>query len=145
MHKTMAKILALTAFLSLLSLLVIAQQTEQKKEKEEDHVCPVKANAEEVTNKKCPVTAEEVSKEARVEYKGQYVYFCCVHCIPKFNKDPESYISKMSKEDQEAIKANEKCPISDEPVDKSVFTEYKGRKVYFCCQGCLDKFKKKHS
>jgi Cu(I)/Ag(I) efflux system membrane fusion protein len=27
------------------------------------------------------------------------------------------------------------------PIDKNVFTEYKGKKVYFCCPACIDKFK----
>jgi YHS domain-containing protein len=26
-------------------------------------------------------------------------------------------------------------------IDKNVYTEYEGKKVYFCCPGCIDKFK----
>src|SRR3972149_1469438 len=34
------------------------------------------------------------------------------------------------------------CPVMDgNPIDKNVFTEYKGQKVYFCCPACIDKFK----
>jgi YHS domain-containing protein len=34
------------------------------------------------------------------------------------------------------------CPIMDgNPIDKQYFTEYQGKKVYFCCPGCEDKFK----
>ena len=33
------------------------------------------------------------------------------------------------------------CPIMGAPIDKNVFTEYQGQKVYFCCAGCVDKFK----
>ena len=34
------------------------------------------------------------------------------------------------------------CPIMvGKPIDKAVFTEYKGKKVYFCCPGCDSKFK----
>lgn len=33
------------------------------------------------------------------------------------------------------------CPIMGKPIDKSVFTEYQGQKVYFCCPGCIEKFK----
>ncbi len=28
------------------------------------------------------------------------------------------------------------------PIDKSVFTEYKGKKVYFCCPACIEEFNK---
>jgi YHS domain-containing protein len=27
------------------------------------------------------------------------------------------------------------------PINKELYTEYKGKKVYFCCPGCEDKFK----
>ncbi len=33
------------------------------------------------------------------------------------------------------------CPIMDSPIDKALFTEYKGKKVYFCCSPCEEKFK----
>ena len=33
------------------------------------------------------------------------------------------------------------CPIMGMAVDKSVYTEYKGKKVYFCCAGCINTFK----
>ncbi len=33
------------------------------------------------------------------------------------------------------------CPVMGGVIDKSVFTEYKGKKVYFCCPGCIDMFK----
>jgi len=32
------------------------------------------------------------------------------------------------------------CPIMDSPINKAFFTEYKGKKVYFCCPGCKEKF-----
>ncbi len=35
------------------------------------------------------------------------------------------------------------CPIMGNPVNKEVFTEHKGKKVYFCCAGCIDKFNAK--
>lgn len=34
-----------------------------------------------------------------------------------------------------------KCPVSGEPVDKKVFVEAGGMKVYFCCQKCEGKYK----
>ena len=33
------------------------------------------------------------------------------------------------------------CPVMGGPVNKAVFTEYEGKKVYFCCPGCDEKFK----
>jgi len=33
------------------------------------------------------------------------------------------------------------CPIMGTAINKALFTEYKGKKVYFCCPECEEKFK----
>ena len=34
------------------------------------------------------------------------------------------------------------CPVMDgNKIDKNVFIEYEGKKVYFCCPDCIEKFK----
>jgi len=35
------------------------------------------------------------------------------------------------------------CPIMGRTINKDIFTEYKGKKVYFCCPGCKEKFEAK--
>lgn len=97
-----------------------------------------------VTNKLCPVSGGPVVEKYRTEYKGQYVYLCCEGCVNEFNKSPETFVAKMSKEEQEAIKTNATCPVSGEPIDQKRFVEFEGRKVYFCCEHCVDKYKKDH-
>ncbi|MEN6308818.1 MAG: YHS domain-containing protein [Anaerohalosphaeraceae bacterium] len=35
------------------------------------------------------------------------------------------------------------CPVMvGKPIDKNLFVEYKGKKVYFCCKGCIAEFNK---
>lgn len=34
------------------------------------------------------------------------------------------------------------CPVMAGPIDKNVFVEYKGKKVYFCCPACKGEFEK---
>jgi YHS domain-containing protein len=39
--------------------------------------------------------------------------------------------------------ANQKeCPILGGPVNKNVYADYKGKRVYFCCPPCVSKFNK---
>ena len=34
------------------------------------------------------------------------------------------------------------CPVMGNPIDPEVSIEHKGRKVYFCCKPCIEKFEK---
>ena len=34
------------------------------------------------------------------------------------------------------------CPVMGGKIDKNVYTDYQGKRIYFCCSGCLDDFKK---
>lgn len=34
------------------------------------------------------------------------------------------------------------CPVMGGAINKDLFTEYKGKKVYFCCAGCKEQFEK---
>jgi YHS domain-containing protein len=35
------------------------------------------------------------------------------------------------------------CPVmKDQPLNKEIFVEYKGKKVYFCCESCKAAFEK---
>ena len=34
------------------------------------------------------------------------------------------------------------CPVLAGNIDKSIYVDYKGKRIYFCCQGCDAEFKK---
>lgn len=35
-----------------------------------------------------------------------------------------------------------KCPIRGSAVNKRVYTDYKGKRIYFCCPPCIPEFKR---
>ena len=35
-----------------------------------------------------------------------------------------------------------KCPVLGNPVNKNVYTDYNGKRIYFCCPPCIKTFKK---
>jgi YHS domain-containing protein len=39
-------------------------------------------------------------------------------------------------------KAQETCPVMGGTIDKSVYTDYNGMRIYFCCTACSEPFKK---
>ena len=34
------------------------------------------------------------------------------------------------------------CPVRGGKINKDLYTDYKGQRIYFCCPGCPDIFKK---
>jgi len=35
-----------------------------------------------------------------------------------------------------------KCPVMGGKIDEKIFADYQGKRIYFCCTGCLEEFKK---
>ena len=57
---------------------------------------------------------------------------------------PSMMTSPADAPEEQAIMPGEQthCPVMGNPINKEVFVEYKGKKVYFCCGGCDDVFLK---
>jgi len=34
------------------------------------------------------------------------------------------------------------CPVMGGKINKEIYTDYEGKRVYFCCKGCIGEFKK---
>jgi YHS domain-containing protein len=39
-------------------------------------------------------------------------------------------------------KSQTTCPVLAGNIDKSVYADYKGKRIYFCCKGCDAEFEK---
>jgi YHS domain-containing protein len=35
-----------------------------------------------------------------------------------------------------------KCPVMNGNVDTKFYADYQGKRIYFCCSGCIEEFKK---
>ena len=74
----------------------------------------------------------------------------CVICLTAFTGCKKSEPEKAGMPDMdaavakvgEAASAMEQtmCPVMGGKIDKDIFVEYKGQKVYFCCKACVAKF-----
>jgi YHS domain-containing protein len=54
---------------------------------------------------------------------------------PAVKTETEQVVAAVSEEIEQTT-----CPVMDGAINKNLFTEYKGKKVYFCCPGCKEKF-----
>jgi YHS domain-containing protein len=109
-------------------------------------------------NKKCPVEGGDVDSEVTVQHDGKTIGFCCAGCDAEFKKDPAKFMAIVDKEiakdapkkdapakkgdKKKEVKLNTKCPVSGDDADKSITSDYKGKKVAFCCEDCQKDFEK---
>ena len=49
-------------------------------------------------------------------------------------------VSEMFNDAGKSAYIQTKCPIMGNDISKDIFVEYQGKKVYFCCSPCKDKF-----
>jgi YHS domain-containing protein len=101
----------------------------------------------------CAVTGEELAdKSIHGEFFGRTVYFCCAGCLAKAQKSPELYVKATEAEQAKAAREGseflgkgdgiETCPVTGEPVNKTLKGEVNGRTFYVCCEGCIETVKK---
>jgi YHS domain-containing protein len=93
----------------------------------------------------CPVSGAPIQKDIYTDYDGRRIYFCCKGCIDAFKQDPERYVKKMEAEGVVLEKApvpQTTCPVSGKKIDRTVYTDYNGKRIYFCCPDCIAAFKK---
>jgi YHS domain-containing protein len=120
----------------------------------------------------CPVTGEKIeNRDNKAVLFGRTVYFCCGGCLAEAKANPAAYLKRTHKEQLLAIKnapkgeghhgehhaqdakggeqkflgkgdGIETCPVTGEPVNKSLKNEVNGRTFYVCCEGCADTVKK---
>ena len=89
----------------------------------------------------CPIMGGEINKEVFTDYNGMRIYFCCGGCDGTFMEDPEKYLSQMRAGGVEPEKlVTEKpqalCPVMGNPINKDIFVDHNGMRIYFCCGGC---------
>ena len=93
----------------------------------------------------CPVMGGEINKKLYTDVKGCRIYVCCQGCIAKINEDPDKYIKKLEAEGQsvQKLKPQTTCPVmKGNPINKNLFVDVKGKRIYVCCGACIDAIKK---
>ncbi len=40
------------------------------------------------------------------------------------------------------LKPQSTCPVLGSPIDKNLYVDYQGKRIYVCCAGCIDQVKK---
>ncbi len=103
----------------------------------------VPAADEKATDPVCGMTVDPRSARASAEHGGITYYFCCPGCRDKFLADPQKYLQKLAvaKATAAAHAKDPVCGMSVDPQKARASLEHEGVTYYFCCQGCLNKFR----
>jgi YHS domain-containing protein len=92
----------------------------------------------------CPVTGEAVNKNVKYEVNGRVFYVCCEGCADVVKKNPDLFLKPVEgekKEEPEFLGKGDgitSCPVTGEPVDKTLKGEVGGQTFYVCCAGCIE-------
>ena len=89
----------------------------------------------------CPVMGKPIDSSSYTDIQGQRVYHCCAGCTEKLVADPDKYFKQAAAEGVLFENIQKTCPVSGEALEgKDVYSDYEGRRVYFCCAKCQKKF-----
>ena len=59
---------------------------------------------------------------------------------PAMNTEPAA-AGETTRPAEDGI-AQKECPVMGGPIDKKFYADHQGRRIYFCCAGCINVFKK---
>ena len=89
----------------------------------------------------CPVMGGKIDSSAYTDIQGQRVYHCCPGCTDALKKDPDKFFKKAAADGVLFENIQTTCPVSGEVLeDKSVYADFEGRRVVFCCKKCRGTF-----
>ncbi len=85
----------------------------------------------------CPVMGGTIDKNQYVDHDGKRVYICCAGCEAPLKKDPATYIQKLEAEGITVAKLQTECPVMGGAIDKALYVDHDGKRIFVCCQGCI--------
>ena len=58
-----------------------------------------------------------------------------------FVVNAEDLANKSGSGEEKILKLQTECPVLGGAIDKSLFVDYKGKRIYVCCSGCIEPVK----
>lgn len=87
----------------------------------------------------CPVMGGKIDKNQYVDHDGKRIYVCCQGCIGAVKKDPRKYIKKLQDDGVTVARIQTDCPVMGGKVNKDLYVDHGGKRIYVCCAGCIAK------
>lgn len=91
----------------------------------------------------CPIMGEPIDLTVSTATDQGPVFFCCKGCISRYEANSQKYAAKVAAQRKFLAalpKVQVTCPVTGEPVNADVTIEQGGKKVAFCCKGCVKSY-----
>jgi Cu+-exporting ATPase len=103
----------------------------------------------------CGMAVDPATARGSVEFGGKTYHFCSAHCVSKFEQDPAKYQNarpafsglvtlgapEPAAPTSLAKEIDPVCGMLVDPATAKHRFEHKGKNYFFCCGGCLEKFR----
>jgi YHS domain-containing protein len=94
----------------------------------------------------CPVMQRTpIDPALYVDVRGKRVYTCCKGCIAQVKGNPDKYIKRLEDQgvvlEKAPVISQTVCPVMGGAINKAQYADVKGKRIYVCCPGCIDKIK----
>jgi len=83
----------------------------------------------------CGITVNPEKAAGSTEFADKKYYFCSKSCLQRFEAEPQKYAQPRP-----AASLDPVCGMTVDSEEAAGWTEFAGKKYYFCSQGCLLKF-----
>ncbi len=90
----------------------------------------------------CPVMGGPINRKLYVDHEGQRIYVCCAGCIDAVKKDPAKALRTLADAGVTVAKLQTTCPVMGGPINRKLYVDHEGQRIYVCCAGCIDAVKK---
>lgn len=90
----------------------------------------------------CPVTGREIDRTQYVDHEGKRIYVCGPQCLKTVGKDPTAYITQLESAGITVARHQTTCPVMGGTINKGLYVDHEGKRIYVCCQQCLPALQK---
>lgn len=90
----------------------------------------------------CPVMGGAIDRNTYVDSDGKRIYMCCKGCSAALKKEPAKYIKKLEDEGITVAKLQTTCPVKGGAINKSLYVDHDGKRIYVCCNECIAEVQK---
>ncbi len=85
----------------------------------------------------CPVMGGKINKNQYVDHDGKRIYICCKGCEGQIKQDPAAFIKKLEDAGITVATLQTTCPVMGGAIDKTLYVDHAGKRIYVCCKGCI--------